>query len=89
MVSAALREIFTAESHETATERMGTVLERLAGPVPKVAQLLEGAEEDLLAFYRSRLRTGPSCAAPTLWSGSTVRWAGAPTWLGSSPTTPR
>jgi transposase-like protein len=52
MVSAALREIFTAESHETATERMGTVLERLAGPVPKVAQLLEGAEEDLLAFYR-------------------------------------
>jgi len=52
MVSAALREIFTAESHEAATERMGTVLERLAGPVPKVAQLLEGAEEDLLAFYR-------------------------------------
>jgi len=52
MVSAALREIFTAESYEAAKERMGVVLERLAGPVPKVAQLLEGAEEDLLAFYR-------------------------------------
>jgi putative transposase len=52
MVSAALREIFTAESYEAAKERMGVVLERLSGPVPKVAQLLEAAEEDLLAFYR-------------------------------------
>lgn len=52
MVSAALREIFTAENHEAAKERIGTVLERLASPVPKVAQLLEGAEEDLVAFYR-------------------------------------
>jgi putative transposase len=52
MVSAALREIFNAESYEQATERAGQVIERLAGPAPKVAQLLEGAEEDLLAFYR-------------------------------------
>jgi putative transposase len=52
MVSAALREIFNAESHEHATERAGQVIERLAGPAAKVAQLLEGAEEDLLAFYR-------------------------------------
>ena len=52
MVSAALREIFNAESYEQATERAGQVIERLAGPAPKFAQLLEGAEEDLLAFYR-------------------------------------
>ena len=52
MVSAALREIFNAESHEQATERSGQVIERLQGPAPKVAQLLAGAEEDLLAFYR-------------------------------------
>ena len=52
MVSAALREIFNAESHDVAKERTGSVLDRLRGPVPKVAQLLEGAEEDLLAFYR-------------------------------------
>ena len=52
MVSAALREIFNAESHEQATERSGQVIERLQGPAPKVADLLAGAEEDLLAFYR-------------------------------------
>jgi len=52
MVSAALREIFNAESHEQATERSGQVIERLQDPAPKVAQLLAGAEEDLLAFYR-------------------------------------
>ena len=52
MVSAALREIFNAESYEQARERAGQVIERLQDPAPKVAQLLEGAEEDLLAFYR-------------------------------------
>ena len=52
MVSAALREIFNADSHEHAKARCGEVLERLTGPAPKVAELLEGAEEDLLAFYR-------------------------------------
>ncbi len=42
MVSAALREIFTAESYEAAKERTGVVLERLSGPVPKVAQSAGG-----------------------------------------------
>lgn len=28
------------------------MIERLAGPTPKVAELLTAAEEDLLAFYR-------------------------------------
>jgi transposase-like protein len=52
MVSAALREIFNADGHPGARERCGEVIERLQGPAPKVAELLEGAEEDLLAFYR-------------------------------------
>jgi transposase-like protein len=52
MVSAALREIFNADSYPGARERCGDVIERLRGPAPKVAELLEGAEEDLLAFYR-------------------------------------
>jgi putative transposase len=51
MVSAALREIFNADSHNSARERCGEVIERLRHPAPKVAGLLEGAEEDLLAFY--------------------------------------
>ena len=52
LVSAALREIFDATDAEVARERCGSVLERFRGTVPKVAELLEEAEEDLLAFYR-------------------------------------
>jgi len=52
MVSAALREVFNAETEAAARERAGQVIERLAGPVPKVAELLTVAEEDLLAFFR-------------------------------------
>ena len=52
LVAAALREIFDASSFEQARERMGEVLERFSGPLPKIAELLEAAEEDLLAFYR-------------------------------------
>lgn len=52
LVSAALREIFDATDAKTARERCGSVLERFRGTVPKVAELLEEAEEDLLAFYR-------------------------------------
>jgi putative transposase len=52
MVSAALREIFNADSHQGARDRCGEVIQRLQGPAPKVAGLLEAAEEDLLAFYR-------------------------------------
>ena len=36
----------------------------------------------------SRPTTGRSCGRRTRWSGSTGRSAGAPTWSGSSPTTP-
>ena len=52
LVAAALREIFNAEGYEQARERVTNVLERLKDVAPKVCELLEGAEEDLLAFYR-------------------------------------
>jgi putative transposase len=52
MVSAALREVFNAEGHEQARERAAAVIERLTPSVPKVVELFEAAEEDLLAFYR-------------------------------------
>lgn len=51
MVSAALREVFNAEGLKDAKERSASVIERLAPTAPKVAALLEAAEEDLLAFY--------------------------------------
>jgi putative transposase len=51
LVSAALRELFTAEDGPQAKERMTQVLERLRPTVGKICELLEDAEEDLLAFY--------------------------------------
>ena len=53
LVSAALREVFNAENHKQARERVTHVIERLAAVTPKVCQLLEDGEEDLLAFYAS------------------------------------
>jgi len=52
MVAAALREVFNAEDLQDARERSASVIERLGKAVPKVAALLAGAAEDLVAFYR-------------------------------------
>jgi transposase-like protein len=51
MLAALLRPIFSAEDRERARELVGEALERLRKPLPKVAALLEEAEDDLLAFY--------------------------------------
>ena len=52
LVSAALREVFNADGYDSARERVSAVIEQLTPVAPKVAELLEAAEEDLLAFYR-------------------------------------
>jgi transposase-like protein len=46
-----LRPIFNAGQRDAARELVGGALERLGKPLPKVAALLEEAEEDLVAFY--------------------------------------
>jgi len=51
MLAALLRPIFNAHSAEQAHELLGEALQRLEKPLPKIAALLEQAEEDLLAFY--------------------------------------
>jgi putative transposase len=51
LVAAALREIFNAEGYAQAKERITHVLERLRPVAPKVCELLEAAEEALIAFY--------------------------------------
>jgi len=51
MLAALLRPLFNAEAGESARELLNEALERLHKPLPKVAALLEEAEEDLLAFY--------------------------------------
>lgn len=51
MIAAAIRHIFRADDAIQARERLVEVVDRLSGPAPKVARLLEDAEDDLLAFY--------------------------------------
>jgi putative transposase len=51
MLAALLRPLFAAESAEQARQLVGDALERLRQPLPKIAALLEQAEDDLLAFY--------------------------------------
>jgi putative transposase len=51
LVAAALREVFNADSREQARERVSEVIDRLQAVAPKVAALLEQAEEELIAFY--------------------------------------
>jgi transposase-like protein len=51
MLAALLRPLFNADDREQARELAGEALRRLEKPLPKVAALLEEAEEDLLAFY--------------------------------------
>ena len=51
MLAALLRAIVNADCAEQARERTSDALERLRAPLPKLAALLEEAEEDLTAFY--------------------------------------
>jgi putative transposase len=51
VLAALLRPLFNADSGGQARVLVGEALERLRTPLPKVAALLEEAEEDLLAFY--------------------------------------
>jgi putative transposase len=52
MIAAAIRGILQATSLVEARERLSEVVDRLGGPAPKVARLLEQAEAELLAFYQ-------------------------------------
>jgi hypothetical protein len=47
MLAALPRPLFNADSAEQARELVGEALERLRKPLPKVAALLEEAQEDL------------------------------------------
>jgi putative transposase len=51
MLAALLRPIFNADDGDAARGLLGEALERLRTPLPKIAALLDEAEEDLLGFY--------------------------------------
>jgi hypothetical protein len=51
MVAALFRPIFNADDEAQARELVGDAIARLERPLPRVAAMLECAEDDLLAFY--------------------------------------
>ncbi len=51
LLGALIRPIFAAEAGEQARGRLGEAVAQLERALPKVAALLKGAEEDILAFY--------------------------------------
>jgi putative transposase len=53
LLGALIRPIFGADSAEQARQRLGEAVSQLEGRLPKIAALLEDAEDDVLAFYAS------------------------------------
>ena len=51
LLAALIRPIFQADSGEQARDRLSEAVAHLDGKLPKVAALLEEAEEDIIAFY--------------------------------------
>jgi len=52
MIATAIRQIFAADDGQQAQQRLAEVVDRLAGPAPKVARLLDESADDLLGFYQ-------------------------------------
>jgi transposase-like protein len=50
-LGAVIRSIFTAESGDDARRRLADAVEQLEAKLPKIARLLEEAQEDVLAFF--------------------------------------
>jgi len=51
LLGALIRAIFTADSLQEARQRLGEAISQLESRLPKIAALLEEAEDDVLAFY--------------------------------------
>jgi putative transposase len=89
LVSGAIRGIFTAASAAEARERLGQVVDQLRPMRPRSPGCWRTPRPTCWPSTGSRPSTGPSCAPPTPWSGSTARSAGVRMWSESFPTTPR
>ena len=88
-VVAMLKTIFAQESAKAAHEQWTAVADGLRERFPKLAELMDGAREDVLAYMAFPASTGCRSPARTRSSGSTARSSAAPTWWGSSRTTGR
>ena len=90
MVAAAIRTIFAQPDAEAVHEQLHSIADKLGRQFPAVEQMLIDAAPDICAF--ASFPSEPLASDlehESRSSGSTARSSGAPTWWGSSPTTPR
>ena len=85
-VKALLHSVYDQPDAEAVHAQFDRIIEALAEKLPAVAEHLETARADILAFTPSPRRSGARSGPTTPTNGSTARSADAPTWSGSSPT---
>jgi putative transposase len=78
IVSAWIGTAYAEADAEGAKRQWRTVADQLRPKVPRLAALMDGAEEDVLGTWRSPPPTGPSSTARTPLSASTARSSAAP-----------
>src|SRR3712207_6268761 len=88
-VRALLHSVYDQPDAASVHAQFDRVLDALADKLPRVAEHLEAARADVLAFTAFPGRSGGRSGRTTPPSGSTGRSAGAPTWSASSPTATR
>jgi transposase-like protein len=87
MVASAIRAVFEQPDGTAARDQLDRVIDTMAGPYPRVAELLTDAETDTCSpTSRSRRPTAAGSAAPTRSSASTRRSSAARRSSASSPT---
>jgi putative transposase len=85
-VLAVINTIFAQDSAEAASAQWRLLSDQLREKFPKLAAMMDAAEQDVLAFTSfPRAHRRFRSTAPIRWKGSTPRSRGEPTWWASSP----
>ncbi|PYE91731.1 mutator family transposase [Rhizobium sp. PP-F2F-G38] len=87
VVSAFIATAFAQDTPEAASTQWRNVADQIRPKVPKLATLMDSAEQDVLAYMTFPRRTGPSFIRPTRSSASTARSSEGQRWSVSSLTT--
>jgi hypothetical protein len=84
-VRALLHSVYDQPDAASVYAQFDRILDALADKLPRVAEHLEGARADVLAFTGFPKEVWPQIWSTTPANGSTGRSAAAPTWSASSP----
>ncbi len=88
IVSAWIGTAFAEADQATARRQWRAVADQLRSRVSKLAELMDGAEEDVLAYMAVPAAHRAKISSTNPLSASTARSSAAPTWSASSPTRP-